>query len=79
MMSIGVGVNGFDVSVESSTCAGVVYVAANERFFNPCTLVLVNAVWVESLLAGVFGNISSPAIGVFVRVLVCGIWAELPC
>jgi len=30
MMSIGVGVNGFDILVESGTCVGIIYVAVDE-------------------------------------------------
>jgi len=41
--------------------------------------VLVDVVWVESLLVGVFGNISSPAIGVYVGVLVGGPGRAAPC
>jgi len=42
-------------------------------------LVLVNVVQVESLLVGVFGDIGGPAIGVYVRVLVCGISSGQSC
>ena len=42
-------------------------------------VVLVNAGWVESLLVGVFGDIGSLAIGVYVRVLICGIGSRQSC
>ena len=44
-MTIGVGMDGFGISVENGACTGIIYGAVNESFLNFRALIDIN--WIE--------------------------------